>query len=609
MRRIDQLDTGGQHKNTKSISFNGQHGPIQEFWSNCAMGVQSTTFLQPDHHSEQSQPSRARPAKFTRRDLVARSAYLSAGIPLSVGSVFSQIRRSASTSAAQSDERMNSLTVATNRTPLDLDPHSAYDLGSMVALHGQFEALIQVEPGTTDQFAPLLARSWESNEDKSIWTFHLDDHVTFQDGTPCGAQAVRLSFERELALGFAPSSIIGRFIQDVEQIVTPDSRTVIFDLGRPQPQFDVAVASPTGAPIVNAALARTHEVDGDWGHTWAQTSSEGLGTGPYRIDNVDLQESSILKRNENYWGGWDGPHIETVILRNVPEAETRRELLETGDADIAHNISPEVLSGLADSADLVVSSPYNLTVVYIMLTPSGPLESASARQAICYAFPYQDVVTGVYEGFAKRAIGPCAELCKGFDPATFAYDTDLDQANKLLNEAGIPPETILKMLVPVSSPWAGTIAELLRANLEQLGLKLETQLADYATLNALYTGDMPKEERPHLMPTFWSPDYNDGWNHLWPQLSSRAWKVGNAGHYANATVDSLLDQARDAADETTYQAALSQIQQIATRDDPAAIYMVQPQYPVVLRKTVGGFVPNLLNGELLDFHKLFQHSV
>ncbi len=498
------------------------------------------------------------------------------------------------------------LTIATNRTPIDLDPHSAYDLGSMAALHGQFETLIQVEPGTSDQLSPLIAKSWESNEDKSLWIFHLDERVTFQDGTPCDSLAVRLSFERQLALGLAPATIIGRFIQDASQVTTPDANTVVFDLGLPQPRFDAAVASPSGGPIVNAALARTHEVDGDWGHAWAQSSNDGLGTGPYRVIGFDIQEKTVLERHEDYWQGWTGHHFDSVVLRNVPEAETRRELIESGDAGAAANISPEVLSALEKNPDLVVSHPYNLTVVYIMLTATGPLETAGARQAVCYAFPYDLVVSGVYEGYAKRAKGPCAELCRGFGPMTFVYDTDLEKAKSLLDRAGVAPGSSLRMLVPVSSPWAETLAELLRANLDKIGLKLDTQLADTATLVALYTGDMPKEERPHLMPTFWSPDYNDGWNHLWPQVSSKAFKVGNAGYYSNALVDTLLDQAREAIDETTYQTALSQIQQIVTYDDPAAIYVVQPQYPIVLQKHIGGFVPNLITGELLDFYALYS---
>jgi peptide/nickel transport system substrate-binding protein len=547
----------------------------------------------------------------TRRQVLQRAGGLGAGTVVATGGTGAASMpvptRSRSAAARQRGDE-TTLTIATNRTPTELDPHSAFDPGSITALNGQFETLIQVEPGTTDRFVPLLARSWEANDDKSVWTFHLNEGITFQDGTPCDARAVRLSFERELALDLAPATVIRRFIQDVSQIVPSDAGTVVFDLGRPQPRFDAAIASLSGAPIVNADVARQHDVGGDWGHAWAVTNTDGLGTGPYRIVGFDPSQRTVLEKFEGYWQGWDGPHVNTINLRIVPEAETRRELIERGDADIADNISPEALHALTGDASLVLNLNYNLTVNFIYLTATGPLQSPMARQAICHAFPYADVIAGVYEGYAKRAIGPCAELCRGFEPDTFVYDTDLDRARMLLEQAGVQSGTTLTMIVAANSPWVRTIAELLRANLDQLGLKLETQSADYTAIVNTYYGDMPTEERPHLMPAFWSPDYNDGWNHLWPQVSSEAWKVGNAGHYANSEVDALLDQARDAADEATYQAALSRVQQVVTHDDPAAIYVVQPQWPIVLRTEIAGFVPNLVSGELIDFYRLYRQS-
>ena len=59
-------------------------------------------------------------------------------------------------------------------------------------------------------------------------------------------------------------------------------------------------------------------------------------------------------------------------------------------------------------------------------------------------------------------------------------------------------------------------------------------------------------------PVFWSPDYNDGWNHLWPQISCDAWQSGNGGHYCNERVE-LLEQARNAADEESYFSSLKEI--------------------------------------------------
>ena len=130
------------------------------------------------------------------------------------------------------------------------------------------------------------------------------------------------------------------------------------------------------------------------------------------------------------------------------------------------------------------------------------------------------------------------------------------------------------------------------------------QPVDFATYVGMLSGDLPAEERPNLLPLFWSPDYNDAWNHLWPQVSCEAWQAGNGGHYCNERVEALLEQTRTTADEALYRSALGEIQQIVTRDDPAAIYFAQPEWLTVLRRDIGGFLPDLVVGDLVDFYAL-----
>ncbi len=538
------------------------------------------------------------------RGLAAASAPLAAArLPGNAGGLFAD--RAA---AAQTPGAMATLTVATNRAPSDLDPHSAYDAGSGVVVQGPFEGLIRVRAGTTDAYVPQLATAWEANADKSVWTFHLRDGVRFHDGTPFDAVAARASFARLLALSLAPSSVLGRFVADPAQIATPDSRTLVFHLGRPQPLFEAAIAAPYGTAIVNAAALRAHAVGGDWGHAWAQTNSDGLGTGPYRVTSFDSEQGAALERFDGYWGGWNGPHFDRIAVRVVTEPETRRELIEQGDADIAQTLPLATVSDLARNPALVVDHRFNLAVWYLAMTVGGPLRRPEARQALCWAFPYDAVLAGVYDGYAKRAVGPVAALCRGFAPDTFVYPTDFDRARSLLRQAGVAEGTNLTLLLPPGNADAQTVAELFQANLTRIGLNLAIQQVDFPTYVSIFTGDQPADERPNLLPSFWQPDYDDGWSQLWPQVSCEAWKVGNGGHYCNQHVETLLAQAKDAADDQSYLAALANIQQIVTRDDPAAIYFAQPEWATVLRRDVGGFAPNLIVGEIIDFHSLYRRQ-
>ena len=506
--------------------------------------------------------------------------------------------------ARQADPK--TLTLALYGAPVNLDPHSAYDYRSAIAIRGPFEGLIALVGNETDKYAGMVAESWSPNDDKSVWTFKIRDGVTFQDGTPCDAEACRLSFERFLTMGLGPVNVIGRFVADPKQITAPDARTLVFDLGSPQPVFEAAIASGNGPLIVNAALAKAHEVDGDWGTGWATLNSEGLGTGPYRIADFEPGASLTMQRHDNYWGGWTGDEFDGVVLRVVEEDATRRQLIEQGGADIVDNLTPEALQSLGQNPDVTVDRSYSTEVMYMVMTVGGALATPEARQAMCAAFPYDDVVSGVYMGYGKRAIGPVAELTRGFAPETPVFATDLDQAKALFAKAGVAEGTTITLMQESGDEKSKAVSQLFQANLAKVGVNLDIQTVDYGTTSGMFFSDVPAEERPGVQMGFWWPDYNDAYNHLYAQVACDSWgsKGANAGFYCNKQVDADLATARDAADDATYMTALASAQRILSHDDPSAVYYLQPQWTTVLRRSVEGFVFNPIYIGTYDFYRL-----
>jgi peptide/nickel transport system substrate-binding protein len=468
--------------------------------------------------------------------------------------------------------------------------------------------LIGLKGGTADEYEGLIAEHWEANADQSVWTFSIRDGVTFHDGSPCDAEAVRASYERLLTMGMGPSSILSRFVSDPEQIAAPDHQTVVFDLRRPQPLFQAAMASLYGVQVVNTRVAREHEQDGDWGNAWLQTHAEGAGTGPYRLVSFEPGEQTVLERYENYWGGWEGEHFDAIVVRTVPEIETLRQLVEWGDVDLLDrwSIRYESLVDFERNPDIRVDAQTSSEVEYFLLTQAGPLATPEARQAMCYAFPYREVTDGVFLGYAKQAIGPVAEKVRGFAPETFQYTTDLAQARTLVARAGVAEGTELTLMQPVEGDQAP--AQLFQANLAEIGLSLKIEAVDFGTYVGIFFGDTPADERPHVMRWSWQPDYNDAWAQLYPTVSCDAWGAngGNAGFYCNERVDALLAQAEGAADLDVYRVALREAQQILSRDDPPAIYYAQPEWITVLRRDIAGFVFNPIYIGTYDFHKLHR---
>ena len=313
-----------------------------------------------------------------------------------------------------------------------------------------------------------------------------------------------------------------------------------------------------------------------------------------------------MEKFDGYWGGWDGPHFDKVILRVVTEAATRRQLIESGDADIVDSLTAEDVAALTTNTSLTVLKNVSTQVVYFPMTVYGPLASKEARQALCWAFPYQEVLDGVYKGAAKIAQGAVAETIRGFDPKTFTYSTDLDKAKQLLATAGVAEGTELSVTFETGVASATLAAQLFQANLAQVGITLNIDQVDLPTFTSLFYGDAPVEERPNLFWWGWWPDYNDAWNHLYPQVSSEAWgsKGANAGFYKNDRVDELLLTARDAPDETTYTTALSELQNIISADDPPSVYYAQPEWTTIFQNTVQGVIFNAVNIGTYNFWKM-----
>ncbi len=483
----------------------------------------------------------------------------------------------------------STFTLAANWAPNDIDPHSGYDPGSGFVLAGIYEGLIRQVGGDGIELEPLLAESWEPNADAGSWTFHLRPGVTFQDGTPLTAEAARASFVRQMTLNLAPANVLGRFLSSPEQIVAVDERTLRFDLDRPSTTFEAAIAAPFGASIMNVAAAMQHEVDGDLGHTWCQIHADGLGTGPYQLKSFDLESAAVLERYDGYWGGWTGNHFDSVVIRVVAEAETRRELIEQGDIDMVQNIGLDSVADLEQNPDLVVDRQTDMTVRYLAITQTEPLLAPAARQALCWAFPYTEVLQGVWRGYAQPAHGAVSPNTYGFSPTTSTFTTDLEKARALLMEAGVPDGTKIWTVVAMGATIVQTIAELFQYNLQQIGIQMDIEVMDYSSYVNMAYGDLPAEERPNLFPVFWDPDYDDAWSQLWPLVSCDAWQSGNAGHYCNDQVEALLHSANDTTDAEAYLATLAEIQEIVAYDDPAGIYFALPEWITVLRHDIGGF--------------------
>ena len=546
------------------------------------------------------------PTPLTRRRLIQGAGAASLAAPLA-GLVDPARVRAA---VARQEGNGSTLIVGLDASPSDLDPHSQYDYRSTSVIRSIYEGLVGLVDSATDEFEGLVAESWEANEDQSLWTFKIRPGLTFQDGSPCDSAAVKASYERLLGLGRGAVNVVSRFVSDPAQMTTPDPETIVFDLGAPQPLFLSAMAATYGPQIVNVNAVMEHEEEGDFGNAWLQLNAEGTGTGAWTLASFEPGQEVILERNESYWRGWEGNHFERVIIRVVEEPATMRQLVEAGDVDIMDRFSVdfEWIDQLKQVPTLTVDLGESTEVIYLIMTVAGPLASPEARQAMCYAFPYQEVLDGVYRGYATQANSPIAPEVLGYQENGFFFETDLARATELLAAAGVPEGT--ELILSTTTNADTTALELFQASLAEIGITLTIEQYDQATQVALLYGDTPAEERPNFMTQSWWPDYNDPWNALYPTTSCDSWgsKGANSGFYCNEEYEALLDESQDASTLESYTEILDRAQTIITKEDPPAIYYAQPNWPTVLQSNIEGFFFNPINIGTYDFWKLSRRA-
>ena len=238
---------------------------------------------------------------------------------------------------------------------------------------------------------------------------------------------MKANYVRTITIELGTQFILGSFLPKPEkQIVVEDPETIRFDLAYPYPHFDVVMAAQYGTGLVSPKVFQEHSTGAtDQGHEYLL--SHAVGTGPYVLDTLEPGNQIILTRNEDYWRGWDGPHFDTIIIRSIPEGSTRRQLLESGDVDIAYAGTAEDTAAVRSDGRFVVGDFKNLDMTYIILGAYGPLASPEARQAMNYLFPYDDFLSTISKNTLERANGPFPDLLFTHDPDVFLYDTDVGQ--------------------------------------------------------------------------------------------------------------------------------------------------------------------------------------
>ena len=481
---------------------------------------------------------------WTRRGLLA------AGMALALG-----------TGAAQAQTPPGVLVVGQIAEPQALDPAAVTAVNDFRILVNVYDGLVRYAPGTLE-VEPALATDWEISEDGTTYTFDLREGVTFHDGTPFNAEAVKFNFDRMLNedhpyydTGPFPLSFFFSAIDEVEVV---DDMTVRFHLGEPYAPFLSNLAYPTGLMVSPAAVEQYGQ---DYGRN-------PVGTGPFRFVEWRPNEAVVVERNPDYWGG--APELEAVVFRPITDANTRTAEMLAGGIDLMVEVPPVALGNFEGAGYEVIEKAGPHVWFLILNTREGPFTDKLVRQAANYAIDKGALVNDVLEGTADIAAGPIPPAFawahnEGVEP----YPHDPERARELLAEAGVENPEVTFYVTEGGSGMLDPVpmATAIQADLEEVGFDVNIETYEWNTFLSEVNAGL--EGKADMAEMAWMTNDPDTLPYLTLRTAAFPEDGGfNSGYYSNEEVDRLLEQARTSTSQEERAELYKQVQQIVHEDAP-----------------------------------------
>jgi peptide/nickel transport system substrate-binding protein len=424
---------------------------------------------------------------------------------------------------------------------------------------------------------PALATQW-SQPALDVWRFTLRQGVTFQDGTPFGADDVLFSYARANGAGSRIASAVAT-IKEARKI---DDHTVEFVTNGPDPLLPEEIAiwdmmSKAWCEKNDATLA-ADIAKGDENYA----SNHANGTGPFMLRSRQPGAQTVLVRNPDWWDR--AVHdLDQVVFRPIADPAARSAALIAGDIDMIYGVAAQEIAALANAPHLRLIQGPELRTIYLgfamgrgelqMSSVKGknPFQDIRVRKAFYQAIDEDAIKAKVMRGFAVPTALMVGPGVNGFDAALnkrlLPYDPEAAKA--LLAQAGYPDGFQVGMDCP-NDRYVNDegICQAVVAMLGRIGVKVDALIQTRSKYFAKVLGDYKAD----FFLLGWAPTATaDAQDMLTNVLATRSGKGRgdfNAGGYSNPALDTLIDKIQAEGNKDRRLALLHQALKLVKDDIP-----------------------------------------
>ena len=456
-------------------------------------------------------------------------AAFSRGVVL-LGTTIAVLASQLSIGPTQAQKRGGTITVGLELDISGFDPLKVgvFDTSANMAASLIFDTLTYLDDKGDAQ--PRLAASWTHSEDYKTWTFKLRPNVTFHDGTPFNAQALKFNIDRQKD----PKNKCrcAFYIANIKEVEATDELTAVFRLTDPSVNFPKLQTIPSQNNVIQSPTAM--QAKGD------DYNRNPVGTGPFQLKSWTAGDRLVLERNPKYWDK-DRPYLDRVVMRPLPDSQARFASLEAGESDLIWDDefdADNILKAKKNPAFTVHEHVGSGATVYAFNTKAAPFDDVRVRRALVMALDRKKWSQVVTNGLSRPASNPYGDgswvKCKDDGALPF----DLAKAQALLKEYGKPVQ--FKMLV-TATPRGRANGQVLQQFWKQAGADMEIEQVDQT---AIVTRAFARQFQltPWRIVDLADPDVQ-------MYANFRTGSPVALANYSNPELDRLLDHARVTADQ------------------------------------------------------------
>jgi peptide/nickel transport system substrate-binding protein len=461
------------------------------------------------------------------------------------------------------------------------DPHATVGTAvKRVFTAGIYDTLIGYAPQDLS-LTPGLATKWETPDPMTI-VFTLRDGVQFHDGTSFDAAAAKYNIER--SLGADTKAADKGDMAVISAVEATDPHTVKLTLKQPSAPLLAVLGDRPGMMISPAAAAKKDPMDSP------------VGTGPFQFDSFSKGSKASFKRFANYWrkanGGDALPYLDGFQVNIITDEQQLFNALVTNSIQMMEvgsaGTSGAFIDRISSDNNLNFVGGYTRSIKTIAVNEAfPPVDNVNLRRAIAAAIDAKAVGDAVYYHY-KLLGGPATPADWAYDASIQPFPFDKNKAKDFLTQGGQPNGFSFPGMVS-TTPEFMQVAQLVQAQLAQVGIKWDYQTVDRATiLDQVYgkgnTGATVSGNEGRA-------DFGQEATTLFGKTGSLHLAAHRPGFQSSVPqIDDLIAQGERTYDTSQRKQIYSQLQKLAVDNVYNFVPLVYPQGGFGVRKSVQNFV-------------------